>query len=144
MCFMSFGNQELWLFLLVVRSFSSYVYLSTTNVEQLGSITSLEVLKDQLVMNEFTCSCSFLARLLISDPWFGTFDVGCWIFDTWSSMHFWDVILALFLFICCIRFALSQIWSTLTEFIEKDNNNYIPTLFYQIHYEIYVNSAYVE
>ena len=50
--------------------FSSCVHLSTTNVEHLGSITSLEVMKAQSVRNEFTCSCSFLAWLLVSNPWF--------------------------------------------------------------------------
>ena len=44
--------------------FSSCVHLSTTNVEHLGSITSLEVIKAQSVRNKFTCSYSFLARLV--------------------------------------------------------------------------------
>ena len=60
--------------------------LITTNVEHLGSITSLEVIKAQSVRNEFICSCSFLARRLVSGPWFVslmfdveflTFEVSC-------------------------------------------------------------------
>ena len=62
----SFGGPN-WQSELVVRSdlvlfrvrsgaFSSCVHLSTTNIEYLGSITSLEVIKAQSVRNEFTCS----------------------------------------------------------------------------------------
>jgi len=53
--FVSFRDQELWLFNLVVRSvgvielFSTCVHLSTTNVEHLGSIPFLEVMKAQSV-----------------------------------------------------------------------------------------------
>ena len=74
----SFGSDQVL--------FSSCVHLSTTNVEHLGSITSLEVIKAQSVRNEFICSCSFLARRLVSDPWFVslmldgeflTFEVSC-------------------------------------------------------------------
>ena len=86
-----------WWFELVVRSdlvlfwvrsgaLSSCVHLSTINVEYLGSITFLEVIKAQSVRNKFTCSCSFLARRLVSGPWFVslmldgellTFEVSC-------------------------------------------------------------------
>ena len=74
--------------------FSSCVHLSTTNVEHLGIITSLEVIKAQLVRNEFTCSCSFLARCLVSGPWFVslmldgeflTFEVSCTVGMSSSS-----------------------------------------------------------
>ena len=72
----SFGGSNWWSDLIWCSFgsdlvlFSSCVHLSTTNLEHLGSITSLEVIKAQLVRNEFTCSCSFLARHLVSGPWF--------------------------------------------------------------------------
>jgi len=63
-------RSDLVLFWVRSGALSSYVHLSTINVEHLGSITSLEVIKAQLVRNKFTCSCSFLARRLVSGPWF--------------------------------------------------------------------------
>jgi len=79
-------RSDLVLFWVRSGALSSYVHLSTINVEHLGSITSLEVIKAQSVRNKFTCSCSFLARRLVSGPWFVslmlngeflTFEVSC-------------------------------------------------------------------
>ena len=87
----------IWSGALWVRSgaLSSCVHLSTTNVEHLGSITSLEVIKSQSVRNKFTCSCSFLARRLVSGSWFVslmldgeflTFEVSCTVGMSPSGM----------------------------------------------------------
>jgi hypothetical protein len=54
-------------------SSSSCIFLSTTKVALLGSITFSQVLELRSVRNEFTCSCSFLARLLVSGPGFVIF-----------------------------------------------------------------------
>ena len=79
-------RSDLVLFWVRSGALSSCVHLSTTNVEYLGSITSLEVIKAQSVRNKFTCSCSFLARRLVSGSWFVslmldgeflTFEVSC-------------------------------------------------------------------
>jgi len=79
-------RSDLVLFWIRSSALSSCVHLSTTNIEHLGSITFLEVLKAQSVRNEFTCSCSFLARRLVSGPWFVslmlddellTFEISC-------------------------------------------------------------------
>ena len=51
-----------------VSSSSSNIFLSTTNVEHLDSITFLEVWKLQSLRKEFTCSYSCLAWLLVSGP----------------------------------------------------------------------------
>jgi len=61
-------RSDLVLFWFRSGALSSCVHLSITNVEHLGSITSLEAIKAQSVRNEFTCSCSFLVRRLVSGP----------------------------------------------------------------------------
>jgi hypothetical protein len=86
--------------ILMVNSSSSWcIYLSTTKVEHLGSITILEVLKLKSVRNEFTCSYSFLARLLVSGPWFVSFmlegrwlifELACTIGTSSSSSLSWN------------------------------------------------------
>ena len=87
-------RSNLVLFWVRYGALPSCVHLSTTNVEHLGSITSLEVIKAQSVRNEFTCSCSFLARCLVSGPWFVslmldgeflTFEVSCTVGMSSSS-----------------------------------------------------------
>ena len=79
-------RSDLVLFWVRSGALSSCVHLSTTNVEYLGSITSLEVIKALPVRNKFTCSCSFLAWRFVSGPWFVslmldgeflTFEVSC-------------------------------------------------------------------
>jgi hypothetical protein len=54
-------------------SSSSCIFQSTIKVAFLGSITFSQVLELRSVRNEFTCSCSFLARLLVSGPRFVIF-----------------------------------------------------------------------
>ena len=66
-----------------VSSFSSYVFLTTINIEHLGSITFSEVLKLKTIRNEFTCSWSFLVWLLVCGPWIVSFRLdGGWL--TWE------------------------------------------------------------
>jgi hypothetical protein len=48
----------------------SHIYLSTTNVEHLGSITFSDMLKLIPTRREFTSWCSFLARLRVIGSWF--------------------------------------------------------------------------
>jgi nitrate reductase NapE component len=54
-------------------SSASCIFLSTTKVAFLGSITFSQVLELKSVRNEFISSCSFLARLLVSGPGFVIF-----------------------------------------------------------------------
>jgi hypothetical protein len=46
----------------------SHIYLSTTNVEHLDSITFSDMLKLISARREFTSCCSFLARLRVIGP----------------------------------------------------------------------------
>jgi hypothetical protein len=48
----------------------SHIYLSTTNVEHLVSITFSNMLKLISARREFTFCCSFLVRLRVIGPWF--------------------------------------------------------------------------
>jgi hypothetical protein len=48
----------------------SHIYLSTTNVEHLGSITFPNILKLISARREFTSCCSFLARHHVNGHWF--------------------------------------------------------------------------
>ena len=80
----SFGGPNWWSDLIWCSFFMCTP--KHNHVEHLGSITSLEVIKAQSVRNELTWSCSFLARRLVSGPWFVslmldgeflTFEVSC-------------------------------------------------------------------
>jgi hypothetical protein len=55
----------------------SHIYLSTTNVEYLGSITFSDMLKLISARREFTSYCSFMARLRVIGPWFIFIGVLC-------------------------------------------------------------------
>ena len=74
-------RSDLVLFWVRSGALSSCVHLSTTNVEYLGSITSLEVIKAQSIRNEFTCSCSFLARRLVNGY------LWCWMVNYWHLKY---------------------------------------------------------
>jgi hypothetical protein len=68
-------NWSTWFFfiassLCIVAPPLSHIYLSTTNVEHLGSITFSDMLKLISARSEFTSFCSFLARLHVISPWF--------------------------------------------------------------------------
>jgi hypothetical protein len=60
----------------------SHIYLSTTNVEHLGSITFSDMLKLILARIEFTFCWSFLVWLCVIGPWS---TVAC-ISDAWSCV----------------------------------------------------------
>ena len=76
---------------LFVSSTSSCVHLSDIKVDHLGSITSLEILKSKSIRNEFSCSCSFLAWLHVSGPWFVSFgrELVCTVGMSSSSSLSW-------------------------------------------------------
>jgi len=77
----SFGGP-IWWSILVARScsFSSCVYLSTINVEHLGSINFSVIDASNVVRSEFTCCCSFFARLRV----IGLFNIILYFFDILS------------------------------------------------------------
>ena len=92
--------------------FSSCVHLSTTNVEHLGSITSLEVIKAQSVRNQFTCCCSFLAWRPVSGLWFVslmldgeflTFEVSCTV---GISSSWWQPCPSGVIVVLCLAYSL--------------------------------------
>jgi hypothetical protein len=60
----------------------SHIYLSTTNVEHLGSITFSDMLKLISARIEFTFCWSFLAWICVIGPWS---TVAC-VSDSWSSV----------------------------------------------------------
>jgi hypothetical protein len=71
-CFLFFASSP-W----IAAPPLSHIYLSTTNVEHLGSITFSDMWKLISARREFTSWCSFLARLRVIGPWFIFIGVLC-------------------------------------------------------------------
>ena len=88
-------RSNLVLFWVRYGALPSCVHLSTTNVEHLGSITFLEVIKAQSVRSEFTCSCSFFGTTSCKWPLICIFDVEWWILDIWNIMLGWNILIVI-------------------------------------------------